>query len=99
MTTLRKPQDHKPKAQTGDFTYEFGDHTVTIPPLSSLMTFGFSRKNRHLSPDDQMYLLIESNLPQETIAVLDEMDGEQTREFITQWQEHSGIDTGESAAS
>ena len=99
MTTPRKPQDRKPKAQTGDFTHSFRDQTITIPSLNSLMTFGFSRTHRHLAPDMQVYLLLEDNASDETIAVLDTMDRVETKAFIEGWQEHSGIDVGESEGS
>jgi hypothetical protein len=95
MTAPKQPQDHKSKAVVGDFTHSFGDHTVTIPSLSSLMTFGFSRTHRHLPPEEQVYLLIEENLDEGTIAALDTMDGTETKEFIEAWQEHSGVESGE----
>lgn len=100
--TTKRPQDRKKKkAQEGPYTHTFGDKSFTIPSLNSLMTFGFSRANRHLAPDEQIYLLLEDeeNVSAETLAVIDEMDREETAEFIEAWQEHSGIDTGESEAS
>lgn len=95
--TTKRPQDRKKKAQDGPFTHTFGDQSFTIPSLNSLMTFGFSRTHRDLSPEDQIYLLMEDeeNVSAETLAVLDGMDREQTAEFVEKWQEHSGIDTGE----
>lgn len=98
MTTARRPQDRKPKAQKGDYTYAFSeDKSFTIPSLNSLMTFGFSRTHRDLSPEEQIYLLLEDedNVPADTLAVIDAMDREETAEFVKGWQEHSGIDTGE----
>lgn len=97
MTTPRNPQDHKQKL--GDFTHSFRDQTVTLPALNSLMTFGFTRTHRHLPVDEQVYLLIEGSADKDTLAALDTMDGAETKDFIEAWQEHSGIDTGESEAS
>ena len=99
MTAPRKPQDHKKQAQTGDFVHKFRGETITIPSLNSVMTFGFSRANRHLPADEQVFLLLEQNADEDTLAKLDLMDRTETQEFVEAWQEHSGIDTGESAAS
>jgi hypothetical protein len=99
MSTPRKPQDHKRKPQDGDFTFTFREHTVTIPSLNSLLTFGFKRTHRHLSIDEQIYLLLEQNADEDTLATLDLMRLDEEQEFVEQWQEHSGIDTGESKAS
>lgn len=95
--TVKQPQDRKKKV--GDFTYTFGENTVTLPSLNSLMTFGFSRTHRHLPPDEQVYILLEENCGEETLATLDLMDGDDTKAFVEGWQEHSGIDAGESEAS
>lgn len=92
---MKKPSDHKKKPQVGDYTY--GD--ITIPSLNTLMTFGFSRKNRDLSAEEQIYKLLEDNLDVATLDKVDELDRTQTQEFIEGWQEHAGIDVGESEAS
>lgn len=92
---MKKPTDHKKKPQVGDYTY--GE--ITIPSLNKLMTFGFSRTHRHLTAEEQIYTLLEDNVDEETLAKIDELDRSQTQEFIEGWQEHAGIDVGESAAS
>lgn len=97
MPTPRQPQDRKPKV--GDFTHRVRDHTVTLPALSSLLTFGFSRTHRHLPEEEQMYLLIEEHADEETLALLDTMDFDETLEFARAWRKHSDVDTGESGAS
>lgn len=97
--TVKKPQDRLP-GKGEKFTYTADDGTViSVPSLNSLMTFGFSRTHRHLSPDEQVYVVLEDNLDKDTLALVDALDRTETKAFVEGWQEHSGIEVGESSAS
>lgn len=98
--TARTPQDHKKaKAELGDFTWTVGDEKVTLPALDSLMTFGTVRKTRHLPQSDALFLVLEENVDEPTLTVLDKMRASEIEAFLVAWQEHSGMDMGESSAS
>jgi hypothetical protein len=90
-----KPQDHLPaNDEPFVFTRESGE-TIKVPGLNSLMTLGFSRKHRHLDPAEQVYILLEEKLDEDTLAQVDSLNRTETEEFMTAWQEHAGISVGE----
>lgn len=94
--TVSQPQDH----QSAQFTHEFSDgKSVTIPRFKSAMTFGRARKMRKLDEAEQMFALIEDVCDEAALALLDEMDADETEAFIKAWQEDSGVSLGESSSS
>lgn len=94
MTTT--PQDH----QSRDFTYTFpSGKSVKLRRFAALMTFGRARKLRGLPEDEQMFTILESECDEATLAVLDEMEADQTEAFFKAWQADSGVSLGESGPS
>lgn len=92
---MNTPQDH----QSATYTHTFpSGESVTLPRFESVMTFGRARRLRKLDEADQLFTLVEDIADEDTLAVLDKMDTAQTEAFFTGWQEHSGVNLGESSA-
>jgi hypothetical protein len=89
-------QDHL--STTFEHTFANGK-TVSVPKFKKVMTFGRARKLRALSEAEQMFTIFEDICDEKTLAVLDEMDADETSEFFEAWQADSGVTTGESTAS
>ncbi|MGN2635338.1 hypothetical protein ACTD5D_03905 [Nocardia takedensis] len=68
---------------------------VSLPSLSYLRP-GLIRRIRKLGDVDALYTLLELELSPQALAVVDEMDPEDYREFLDAWREHSGVNLGES---
>ncbi|MDN4645358.1 hypothetical protein [Arthrobacter sp. PsM3] len=99
MAAPRKPQDRKP-AQTPAGTeapgFEFEHHGETFTLASAdTITSGFARKNRKLSPDDQLYTLLEELADDDALAAIDSMRKPEFEVFQRAFFAHSGIELGE----
>lgn len=90
-----QPQDH----QSATFTHTFASgESVTLPRFKKAMTFGRARRLRKLSAEEQMFTLIEEIADDDTLAVLDDLDAEESNAFIEAWQDDSDVTSGESSA-
>lgn len=91
-----QPQDH----QSADFTFEFvGGGTITLPRFNKVMSFGRARRLRQYDEAEQMFRLIEEICDEGQLALLDEMDTDETGAFFDAWQADSGVSVGESEGS
>jgi len=80
------------------FTYETPHGTLTVPSLSK-MPMGLIRKTRKLPAAEQMFTILESIVPPEAMEIVDQMTAVEFADFQDAWQQHSGVDAGESPAS
>lgn len=101
-----------PRAAAGagdDFVYDLPEQvtlddetvvtSITLPPFKRVAKPGLIRKNRTKSEIDQFFSLLEAALEEGSVAleVLDEhTDLEEFWTVMLAWQEHSGINVGES---
>lgn len=86
--------------QNARFTYEFADGgKVTLPRFDKVMTIGLARKARHHGESEIGWLLLEKAADDKALEVIDEQSMDQFQEFMTAWQEDSGISVGESSGS
>lgn len=98
MSDIKQPQDRKSKAkkeparftfQANGKTYEFAKDTDDV------ITPGWLRKNRHLSPEDQFFTLVELLTDEDTLDELDGLSQKDFRRLQTEFYEHLGADRGE----
>jgi len=74
MTTPRRPQDRKPKAATGNFSFVHKGKTFTMPkPLSIIREPKFQRANRRRDTLDLGFTMIEA-LADDDPAILAAID-------------------------
>lgn len=103
MTTPRRPQDRRPKAQPSGkdkpFTYKTAAGDITLAPVEGTITAGFYRKNRGLSIADQLMVMVEELADEDSIEVFDQMSLSELAGFQTAFEEHMGGSVGESPAS
>lgn len=98
MTAPKKPQDRQPKQAhpSPDESFEFDHHGETFTLASAdTLTAGFARKNRKLSPDDQLFTVLEALADDEALAAIDSMNKAEFEEFQRVFFAHSGIELGE----
>lgn len=68
------------------FDYTFDDGTsVEVPDFK--VKFGTMRKNRGKSEEEQSFLILESILDDETLAVIDDYDSVEVSKFVEAWSE------------
>lgn len=94
--TIAQPEDHL----SSTFTYKFQSGAVlTLPKFKKIMTFGRARRYRNLPESEQMFSLIEEICDERALAVLDDMDTDETEAFMNAWQADSDVTLGESVGS
>lgn len=94
--SITTPEDHA----SSEFRYTFrSGKSLALPRLSKVMTFGRTRKMRKLPEEEQVFALLEDICDEDALAVLDEMDSDETEAFFKAWQAHSGASLGESSGS
>lgn len=94
--TIAQPEDHK--SSTFRYTFPSGE-TLVLPAFDSVVTFGIARKLRKLSPDEQIFMLVEEICDEAALEVVDKLTAEQAGVFFEAWQRGSGVGVGESAGS
>ena len=82
-------------AKSDVFEYTHAGKKITLPLMNKLK-FGIVRKLRKLEDEEQMFAMIEMVADEKTLAVIDDMDGDEVGEFVKAWRDESGIDLGES---
>jgi hypothetical protein len=83
---------------TEQFHYSHNGRQIVLPPLGNVKA-GLIRRIRKLPADDQLFTLIEELADDEALAVVDDLAGDEFNEFLSAWQEFSGVKLGESGAS
>jgi hypothetical protein len=77
----RQPQDRKPKAGTGLFSFDHNGETYTLPkPVSTVRAPKFMRANRRRSDLDLTWTIIEA-LADDDEDLLDVFDAMSEKEF------------------
>lgn len=77
----RTPQDRKPKAAAGKFSFTHKGKTYTFPkPFSVVRTPKFQRANRRRDPIDLTYTMIEELAGDDT-EILDAIDDMTRKQF------------------
>jgi hypothetical protein len=104
MAAPRKPQDRLPKDadKTGTeapFHFDHAGQSFELRPPAEVMTGGFIRKNRHLSTQNQFWLLVEALADEKALAAVDSMNASELKEFQTAFYKHLEVPLGESQAS
>lgn len=99
MAAPKKPQDRLTKQAVNEtegapFEFEHGGKSFTLNSADTLDA-GFARKNRKLSPDDQLFTLLEALADDEALAAIDSMKKAEFEAFQRAFFAHSGIELGE----
>lgn len=99
MATPRKPQDHKTKqvepSPDEPFEFEHNGETFTLAAPSSVLTVGWSRKNRHRGAEDLLFTLLEAIADEDALAAIDDMRKPEFIEFQKAFYAHAGVELGE----
>lgn len=82
-------------AKSDVFEYTHDGKKITLP-LMNKIKFGIIRKLRKLDDTEQMFSMIELVADEKTLAVIDDMDQDEIKKFMSEWNEASGVDLGES---
>jgi len=79
------------------FTNEDGEAVeIHAPKLSRVLNGGFSRRHRHETLEEQLWLAIEEGLDEENLAKFDNMTQDEVDGFLGAWQEEEEATAGES---
>jgi hypothetical protein len=106
MSEIKKPQDHKSKADSDDgsrFSFTHNGKKYTFKPTAEILTPRYLRANRRRTPVDFEFTLFEELADEETLEAIDSMTRSQfnqlSRDFRDHYQAYSGVSAGESSAS
>jgi len=82
---------------TEKFHYQYDGDNIVIPHVKQLPT-GVLRRARKLEGIDQAFTILE-DIAADHIDVIDRMPLSDLEQFLSAWQEASGVSLGESVAS
>lgn len=94
MAEKKTPQDHK----SSEFVDTINGVEIRLPYLGKLK-LGDVRKLRKLDDVDQLFTLLEMYCDEDQLAAIDDLEQEEASEFMSRWQDESGVGLGESKRS